>query len=134
MTPEGLTRFASPYGVGVTIDHLAAAVVARDMTVFARIDHAAGAAAAGLSMRPAELLIFGNARGGTPLMQAASTIAIDLPLKALAWQDDSGSTWLGFNDPAWLAQRHALPAACDANLQAIAASLLAVASEAIATG
>lgn len=134
MTPEGLTRFASRYAVGITIDHLAAAVFANGMTVFARIDHAAGAAAAGLSMRPAELLIFGNALGGTPLMQAAPTIAIDLPLKALAWQDDSGATWLDFNDPAWLARRHALPAACDANLQAITASLIAVVREAIATG
>ena len=74
--------------------------------MFARIDHAEGASAAGLSLRPTELLIFGNAKGGTPLMQAVQTIGIDLPLKALVWQDASGETWLSWNDPAWLAARH----------------------------
>src|SRR4051794_39663569 len=78
------------------------------MTVFARIDHATGAAAVGLSLRPTELLIFGNAKGGTPLMQSAQTMGIDLPLKALVWQDPSGSTWLSYNDPGWLAKRHGL--------------------------
>jgi uncharacterized protein (DUF302 family) len=78
----------------------------RGMTVFAHIDHAAGAAAAGLSLRPTEVLIFGNAKGGTPLMQAVQTIGIDLPLKALVWQDASGVTFLSYNDPAWLAKRH----------------------------
>ena len=74
--------------------------------MFARIDHAAGAAGMGLSLRPTELLIFGNARGGTPLMQSVQTIGIDLPLKALVWQDASGKTWLSYNDPAGLAERH----------------------------
>src|SRR3954465_7472583 len=76
------------------------------MTVFARVDHAAGAAEAGLPLRPTDLLIFGAAKGGTPLMQAAQTIGIDLPLKALVWQDESGKTWVSYNEPAWLAARH----------------------------
>src|SRR5260370_23678595 len=97
------------------------------MTVFARIDHAAGAAAVGLSLRPTELLIFGNAKSGTPLMQSMQTIGIDLPLKALVWQDASGSTWLSYNDPSWLAKRHGLGHEVDATVGAIAAVLDAMA-------
>ena len=106
MAAQGLTTIKSSHAPRETMDRLEAAVTAKGMTVFARIDHAAGAAAAGLSLRPAEVLIFGNASGGTPLMQAVQTIAIDLPLKALVWQDTSGDTWLSWNDPAWLAARH----------------------------
>jgi uncharacterized protein (DUF302 family) len=76
------------------------------MKVFARIDHAAGAAQAGLELRPTELIIFGNARGGTPLMQLIQTVGIDLPLKALVWEDASGTTWLSYNEPSWIARRH----------------------------
>jgi uncharacterized protein (DUF302 family) len=76
------------------------------LTVFARIDHADGASAVGLSLGPTEVLIFGNAKGGTPLMQAVQTIGIDLPLKTLVWQDATGETWLSWSDPAWLAARH----------------------------
>ena len=108
MAVQGLTTLKSSHGPRDTMNRLEAAVKARGMTVFARIDHSAGAAATGLSLNPTELLIFGNARGGTPLMQTAQTIGIDLPLKALVWQDASGSTWLSYNDPAWLAQRHGL--------------------------
>lgn len=79
--------------------------------MFARIDHAAGASAAGLPLRPTEVLIFGNAKGGTPLMQAVQTTGIDLPLKALVWQDVSNETWLAWNDPAWIAARHGLDGA-----------------------
>ena len=78
------------------------------MTVFAHIDHAAGATAAGLALNPTDLLIFGNAKGGTPLMQAVQTIGIDLPLKILVWQDAAGQTWLSYNDPHWLAKRHGI--------------------------
>ena len=106
MAENGLVTIASPHSVKETIDRLAAEVKAKGLTVFARIDHAAGAAAAGLPLRPTELLIFGNAKGGTPLMQAAQTIGIDLPLKALAWEDAVGKVWLSYNDPAWLADRH----------------------------
>jgi uncharacterized protein (DUF302 family) len=108
MAADGLTTIPSSHGPKATMDRLEAELKARGMTVFARIDHAAGATAAGLSLRPTEVLIFGNAKAGTPLMQSVQTIGIDLPLKALVWQDASGSTWLSCNDPAWLGQRHGL--------------------------
>ena len=90
------------------MDRLQAEIRAQGMTVFARIDHAAGAAEVGLTLRPTELIIFGNARGGTPLMQAVQTVGIDLPLKALVWEDASGKTWLSYNEPGWIAQRHSI--------------------------
>jgi uncharacterized protein (DUF302 family) len=88
------------------MDRLEAEIRAQGMKIFARIDHAAGAAQAGLELRPTELIIFGNARGGTPLMQLAQTVGIDLPLKALVWEDTAGETWLSYNEPSWIAQRH----------------------------
>jgi uncharacterized protein (DUF302 family) len=100
----------STHSVSETIDRLEAEVKAKGLTVFARIDHAKGAHDAGLALRPTELLIFGNARGGTPLMQAQQTIGIDLPLKALAWEDDAGQVRLGYNVPDWIAARHAIVA------------------------
>jgi uncharacterized protein (DUF302 family) len=105
---EGLTTIVSRFGPKETMDRLEAEIRAKGMTVFARIDHAAGAAEAGLELRPTELIIFGNARGGTPLMQASQTAGIDLPLKALVWQDTAGKTWLSYNEPSWIAQRHGL--------------------------
>jgi uncharacterized protein (DUF302 family) len=105
---EGLTTIASRFGPKETMDRLEAEIRAKGMTVFARIDHAAGAAEAGLELRPTELIIFGNARGGTPLMQASQTAGIDLPLKALVWQDTAGKTWLSYNEPSWIVQRHGL--------------------------
>src|ERR1700760_3489031 len=113
MTIDGLTSKRSQHGPKETMDRLEAAVRAKGMTVFARIDHAAGAADAGLTLRPTELLIFGNARGGTPLMQAMQPLGIDLPFKALVWQDASGDTWLSWNEPRWLAQRHGSSPAID---------------------
>jgi uncharacterized protein (DUF302 family) len=113
------------------MDRLEAAVKANGMTVFARIDHSAGASAAGLSLNPTEVLIFGNAKGGTPLMQSVQTIAIDLPLKALVWQDASGDTWLSYNDPEWLAKRHGLTGA-EAPVGNLTAALDAVAKAAAA--
>jgi uncharacterized protein (DUF302 family) len=107
MPADGLITIASSHGPKDTMARLEAEVKGKGVTVFAHIDHAAGAEAAGLPLRPTDLLIFGNARGGTPLMQAAQTIGIDLPLKVLVWQDAAGTTWLSYNDPAWLAQRHA---------------------------
>jgi uncharacterized protein (DUF302 family) len=106
MAAQGLTTIQSSHTPQETMNRLEAAVKAKGMTVFARIDHAAGAAAVGLPLRPTEVLIFGNAKAGTPLMQSVQTIGIDLPLKALVWQDASGRTWLSWNDPAWLAKRH----------------------------
>ena len=105
---EGLTTIASRFDPKETMDRLELEVRARGMTVFARIDHAAGAAEVGLTLRPTELIIFGNARGGTPLMQSVQTVGIDLPLKALVWEDASGTTWLSYNEPSWIAQRHSI--------------------------
>jgi len=106
MAIDGLISLRSHVGPKQTADRLKAELQARGLTLFAQIDHAAGAAGAGLALRPTELFVFGNAKGGTPLMQAAQTIGIDLPLKALVWQDEAGDCWLSYNDPAWLAERH----------------------------
>jgi uncharacterized protein (DUF302 family) len=108
MNAPGLVSIRSRNSVKVTVDRLEASLKAKGITVFARIDHAAGAAAVGTPLRPTELLIFGNPTAGTPLMQAEQTIGIDLPLKALAWEDASGDVWIAYNDPAWLAVRHGL--------------------------
>ena len=105
---EGLTSIRSRFGPKETMDRLQAEIRAQGMTVFARIDHAAGAAEVGLTLRATELIIFGNARGGTPLMQSAQTVGIDLPLKALVWEDASGTTWLSYNEPGWIVQRHSV--------------------------
>jgi uncharacterized protein (DUF302 family) len=130
MAADGLTTIRSSHGPKDTMSRLEAQVKAKGMTVFARIDHAAGATAAGLPLRPTELLIFGNAKAGTPLMQAAQTIGIDLPLKALVWQDGSGKTWLSYNDPGWLAKRHALGHEAEATVNAMTGALDAVAKAA----
>jgi uncharacterized protein (DUF302 family) len=105
-TPSGLVTLKSAFPVKETVDRLVHRVEAKGLTVFCRIDHAANAVSAGLKLRPTEVLIFGNAKGGTPLMQATQTIGIDLPLKALAWQDAGGQTWISYNDPVWLTERH----------------------------
>ena len=128
--PEGLVVRASRFGPKETADRLAEAVTARGMTVLARIDHAAAAEKVGMNLRPTEVLIFGNPKAGTPLMQAAQTICIDLPLKALVWQDEPGRTWLGTNDPAWLARRHGIDAEAEAAISAMTAALAAVAQQA----
>jgi uncharacterized protein (DUF302 family) len=130
MAAEGLITLRSNYGPKDTMDRLEAAVRAKDLTVFAHIDHAAGAAAVGLPLRPTDLLIFGNARGGTPLMQSAQTIGIDLPLKTLVWQDATGATWLSYNDPSWLAKRHGLGADAEATVGALTTAMHAVAKAA----
>jgi uncharacterized protein (DUF302 family) len=123
MAAPGLTTIRSSYGPEDTVNRLEAEVKARGMTVFARIDHAAGAAGVGLPLRPTEVLIFGSARAGTPLMHSVQTIAIDLPLKALVWQDASGNTWLSYNDPAWLAKRHGLSGETEATVSMMTAAL-----------
>ena len=106
---DGLVTVPSPLASRAAMDKLEAAVKERGLTVLARIDHAAGAAKIGKSLRPTELLIFGNAQGGTPLMECAQSIGIDLPLKALVWTDTNGRTWVSYNDPVFLAQRHGVP-------------------------
>ena len=130
MAAEGLISLASGYGPMETANRLASGIKARGMTIFARIDHAAGAAEVGLPLRPTELLIFGNAKGGTPLMQSSQMIGIDLPLKALVWQDQSGKTWVSYNDPGWLARRHGLGPEVEAATNAMAAGIGAIATEA----
>jgi uncharacterized protein (DUF302 family) len=130
MIPDGLTSLASKYGPKETMDRLAGAVTARGMMVLARIDHAEAAAKAGLELRPTEVLIFGNPKAGTLLMQVAQAIGIDLPLKALVWQDEAGKTWLGYIEPAWLAKRYAADAGTDAVQGAMSAAIAAVAQEA----
>jgi uncharacterized protein (DUF302 family) len=105
---EGLISVESAFAPAETMDRLEEGVKALGMTVFARIDHAAGAAQAGMQLRPTELLIFGNPKAGTPLMQAGQAIGIDLPLKALVWRDETGATRIAWNDPEWLVRRHRL--------------------------
>ena len=103
---EGLTSIPGSLGPRETMDRLDAEIRAKGLTIFARIDHAEGAAEVGLTLRPTELIIFGNARGGTPLMQSFQTTGIDLPLKALVWQNSAGKTWISYNEPKWIARRH----------------------------
>src|SRR5262249_47741297 len=130
MNTEGLTIRASRFGPKETADRLAEAVTARGMAVLARIDHAGAAAKVGMTLRPTEVLIFGNTKGGTPLMQAVQTMGIDLPLKALVWEDAAGKTWIGTNDPHWLARRHGIGAESTSTLDAMTKVLDAVAAQA----
>ncbi len=104
---DGLVTLRSAYDFQTTLDRLLKALEAKSVTVFARIDHAAGAASLGLPLRPTTLVVFGNPAAGTPLMQAEQTAGIDLPLKALVWQAAGGAVNLSYNDPAWIAARHA---------------------------
>ena len=103
---DGMIAIKSAHSVKDTITKFETVAKERGLHIFARIDHAAGAQKIGKTLRPTELLIFGNPQGGTPLMECAQTAGIDLPLKALAWQDASGQVWLGYNDPQFLAARH----------------------------
>jgi uncharacterized protein (DUF302 family) len=130
MAVDGLTTIPSTFGVRQTADQFEADIKSKGMTVFARIDHAAGAAAVGLPLPPMELLIFGTAKAGTPLMQADPTIGIDLPLKALVYEDPAGKVWLSYNDPRWLAQRHGLGIAVAQIVNVMAAALEAAATKA----
>lgn len=130
---EGLITVQSAYPAAETIDRLADTVTKAGMQVFARVDHAAGAEQVGLPLRPTQLLIFGQARGGTPLMQENQTAGIDLPLKALAWTDAAGKTWLSYNDPEWIAQRHGLAGPSAQAVQAIRGALAKLAGAAAGT-
>jgi uncharacterized protein (DUF302 family) len=106
---DGLVVVESPHSAKDTMDRLEAVVKEKGLNVFARIDHAAGAARVDKSLRPTELLIFGNPKGGTPFMECAQTVGIDLPLKALVWEDESHKVWLGYTDPVYIAERHGVP-------------------------
>ena len=106
---DGLVSIKSPHPARGTMTRLENLVKERGLTVFARVDHAAGAARIGKTLRPTEVLIFGNPQGGTPFLECAQTVGIDLPLKALVWEDASAQVWLSYNDVAYLARRHTAP-------------------------
>ncbi len=117
-TDQGIVCIASHHAVGETMDRIEALLKQRSIIVFARIDFSADAARAGLTMRPEQLLIFGNPKAGTPLMQAAPVAGLDLPLKALVWEDADHRTWIAYNDPQYVLRRHALASSLSANLAA----------------
>jgi len=130
MTADGLVRVASGLGPRQTMDRLAKAIGEKGLTVFARIDHADGARQAGLALRPTELIVFGNAKGGTPLMQAGQEMGIDLPLKMLVYQDAEDRTWLVYNELPWLAERHHLSEELSPNIAMLGKLLEALAAAA----
>ena len=107
---KGLIDIPSSHSVDETVTKLKGILQAKGITLFALVDHSGEAAKAGMKMRPTKLLIFGNPRGGTPVMLAAPSSAIDLPLKILVWEDDQGKVWITYNSPAYLQERHNLPA------------------------
>jgi len=109
MADNGIVNKPSKHSVDDTLGKLQNILEAKGIAVFALIDHSGEAAKVGMKMRPTKLLIFGNPKGGTPLMLAAPSIAIDLPLKILIWQDDQEKVWVSYNTPEYLAERHGLP-------------------------
>lgn len=121
---------SSPYSAKSTLDKLESIAKSRGLHIFARIDHAAGAQSAGLTLRPTELLIFGHPKGGTPLMQCAQTYGIDLPLRVLAWEDAEGKAWLGYKLPSGLGKNQP-QASCEAELKRLSATLDALSREAV---
>lgn len=132
MDDDGLVSLESHYSVSETIDRLAAAAEGAGMLVFARVDHAKNATEVGMELRPTELLVYGHPRGGTPLMLDRQSAGIDLPVKALAWEDEHGRVWLTYNSAEWLAARHGLGAPSAAAVAAIGAGMAALASTATA--
>jgi len=125
---DGIISKPSNHSVDQTVDKLKSILEARRVTLFALVDHSGEAAKAGLNMRPTKLLVFGNPRAGTPVMLAAPSIAIDLPLKILVWEDDRGRVWLSYNDPAYLQRRHGVPQQLLQNIAA-AETLAALAAQ-----
>src|SRR5215470_7662062 len=123
MAADGLVTVRSNHDPKETMSRLEAEVKSKGLTVFAHVDHAAGATEVGLPLRATDLLIFGTAKGGTPLMQLDQTMGIDLPLKVLIWQDQAGATWLSYNDPRWLAERHGLGHDAEPTINALTAAL-----------
>ena len=127
---DGLIAIQSHHGPKETMQRLEAAMKANGFSLFARIDHSAQAARVNLSLQPTDLLVFGNPKGGTPLMRSNRTIGIDLPLMALVWQDEKGATWLSYNDPEWIVQRHGCAGGTDDTVDAISAALKALTASA----
>jgi uncharacterized protein (DUF302 family) len=130
MSEDGLITLRSAHDATTTLDRLSAALDAKGVTIFARIDHAAGAASVGLPLRPTTLVIFGHPAAGTPLMQEAQTAGIDLPLKALVWQSVDGTTHLTYNDPSWIAARHDIGGEAQQAVKALSAAMMAFARQA----
>ncbi len=128
---EGMISIKSAHTVAVTADRLEKILGSKGMTVFKRINHAAGALKVGKTLRPTELVIFGNPKVGTPLMLCSQSVAIDLPQKALIWQDEAGQVWFSYNDPAYLGLRHNIQG-CDAVLKKVTGALGKFASKATA--
>jgi uncharacterized protein (DUF302 family) len=120
---NGLIHLKSPYSVPETLKRLESVLQGRNLTVFARVDHSGEAEKAGLKMRPTQLIVFGSPQAGTPLMVASPTLAIDLPLKALAWEDVDGQVWLTYNSPEYLKQRHKVPNELVKNITGVGALL-----------
>lgn len=118
---SSIVRIRAAHDVAQTVERLVALLAGQGIRVFARIDFAADAAAAGLALRPEQLVIFGNPKAGTPLLAASPTVGLDLPLKALVFEDAAGATWIAWNDPAYVVGRHAVPAALAANLHGASA-------------
>ena len=116
---NGIADIASNHPVAETLDRLESIAKEKGLTIFARIDFSGDAARNGLAMRPAQLLIFGNPKAGTPLMIASPSVALDLPLKALAWEDASGKVWVSYNTPEYLGARHSVPDALLKNIAGI---------------
>jgi uncharacterized protein (DUF302 family) len=131
MADDGLVTIESNHSVTDTIDRVAASLASKGVTVFARIDHAAAAASVDMPLRPTELLIFGNPKAGTPLMQSRQSIGLDLPLKVLGWQDQGGKVWLSYNDIGWLARRHGIGADAMPAIAALARFLADLAAAAV---
>jgi uncharacterized protein (DUF302 family) len=121
-TANGIVQLKSTHSVTVTIDRLEDILLKKGMTIFKRVNHTAGAEKAGLQLRPTELLIFGNPKVGTPLMLCSQTAALDLPQKALAYEDVNGQVWLAYNDPVYMARRHNTKD-CDAAVQKVSHAL-----------
>jgi uncharacterized protein (DUF302 family) len=116
---KGMVHRSSPYCVDETLERLGTVLKSLGIPILANIDHSGGAAAMGLSMKPTKLVIFGNAKAGTPLMLAAPTLALDLPLKALVWEDAEGKVWVSYNTPEYLQERHGFPEGLIANIAGI---------------
>jgi uncharacterized protein (DUF302 family) len=130
MATPGLNNVPSVRPVAQLIERLEAALAAKGITVFARIDHAAGAAAVGMQLRPTTVLIFGNPRAGTPLMQAQQLIGLDLPLRIMAWEDEHGRSWLTWHDLDWLIRYHGIDATTQPTVAAMSALLHGLTGEA----
>lgn len=120
---NGMVHLSSPYSVTETLRRLESVLQSRGLTVFCRVDHSGEAEKSGLKMQPTQLILFGSPKAGTPLMVASPTLAIDLPLKALAWEDAAGKVWLSYNSPEFLKQRHNFPDDLMKNISGVGALL-----------